>query len=171
MKPHGAAARGIAALFLMLAAPPLAHAQTGFVISRQDCRLLVRHVPDPGVAYQPGVDVRGREVVSADLGGRQPIKVPEAFTIDIDVYLADRLGTPADRGRRRIDRRRKRADPKLYVAEANVAVVSVEGDRVFFEGQPLSDLRQQAVAEACREKLRSGPKVVPRPNKAGENSN
>ncbi len=157
MKPHGAAARGTAALFLILAAPPLAHAQTEFVISRQNCRLLVRHVPDPGVEYQPGVDVRGREVVSADLGGRQPIKVPETFTIDIDVYLADRLGIPAD--------------PKLYVPEANVAVVSVEGDRVFFEGQPLSDLRQQAVAEACREKLRSGPEVKPRPNKAGRNSN
>ena len=154
MKPYGPSALRTATVFLMVAAPLLAHAQTGLVISEQDCRFLVRHVPDPGVAYQPGVDVRGREVVPAELGGRRPIEVPETFTIDIDVYLADRLGIPPD--------------PRLYAPEANVAVVSVEGDRVIFEGQPLSDLRQQAVAEACREKLRSGPAVKRRPRGAAE---
>jgi hypothetical protein len=81
---------------LILAAQPLAQAQTSFVISAEDCRLLARHTPDPGVEYQPGIDARGRKVVPADLGGRLPVHVPETFIIDIDVYLADRPGIPAD---------------------------------------------------------------------------
>jgi hypothetical protein len=36
-------------------------------ITKTDCSRLVRHVPAADVAYQPGVDVRGRKVASADL--------------------------------------------------------------------------------------------------------
>ncbi|NQV22527.1 MAG: hypothetical protein HQ511_14025 [Rhodospirillales bacterium] len=124
-----------------------AFAQTKYVLSEADCRLLTRHDPAPDVAYQPGVDVHGRTVVPADLGGAPPIKAPETFTIDIDVFLADRLGIPADR--------------KQFVPEANVAVVTVDGDRVYFDGQPLSDLNQQAIAEACQKKFDDSPGEAP----------
>lgn len=127
----------VGAIALFMGEP--AFAQTKYVLSEADCRLLTRHVPAPDVAYQPGVDVRGRDVVPADLGGAQTIRVPETFTIDIDVFLADRLGIPADR--------------KQFVPEANVAVVTVDGDRVYFNGQPLSNLKQQAIADACRKEL------------------
>jgi len=130
-----------AVLILSVAAATAPYAQTIFVISENDCRLLTRYVPEPGVEYQPGVDVRGKEVASANLDDRPPIEAPKSFTIDIDVFLADRIGIPAN--------------PNLFVPEANVAEVRVDGDRVFFDGQPLSDLRQQAVADACREKLKA----------------
>jgi hypothetical protein len=55
------------------------------------------------------------------------------------------------------------------VPEANVAVVTVDGDRMSLDSQPLSDLRQQAVADACREKLLSGPEAKPRPRRTDEN--
>ena len=61
------------ALFLLaaaLAAPPAAaHEKATVAITRADCARLVAHRPAPDVAYQPGVDVYGREVVPADLGG------------------------------------------------------------------------------------------------------
>lgn len=40
-------------------------------ISKPDCSRLVRHISAPDVAYQPGVDARGRPVVSADADPRQ----------------------------------------------------------------------------------------------------
>ncbi len=35
-------------------------------ITKMDCSRLIQHTPAPDVAYKPGVDVRGRPVVSAD---------------------------------------------------------------------------------------------------------
>ena len=35
-------------------------------ITKADCSRLISHVPAPDVAYTPGVDVRGKPVVSAD---------------------------------------------------------------------------------------------------------
>ena len=47
-------------------------------------------------------------------------------------------------------------DPTLFPPEANVATITVDGDRVYFEDQPLGNLRQQAISDACREKLKPG---------------
>lgn len=141
--------RWLAAMLLSLSVTTPAFAQQTFVISEADCRLLSRHVPEPSVEFQPGVDVRGRDVVSADLGGRTPIKAPETFGIDIDVFLAERLGIPPDR--------------KLYAPEANVAEVRVEGEKVYFDGQLISSPHQQEIADACRKKLEPiRPKARPK---------
>ena len=113
--------------------------ETIYVISEADCRLLAHHEPTPDVKYQPGLDVHGNAVVPADIGGGTLIQVPDRFTIDIDVFLADRLGIPPDRN--------------LFSPEANVATVTVDGDQILFEGQYIGDLRQQAVSKACTEKL------------------
>jgi len=129
----------MAALVAAIFVSTLARGETIYVITESDCRQLTRHVPAPDVSYQPGVDVRGQPVAPADIGGQTPIQVPEKFTIDIDVFLIDRLGIPVDRS--------------LFSPEANVATITVDGDRVYFEGQPLGNLRQQAISEACRKKL------------------
>ena len=52
------------------------------IITKADCAALVRHVAEPGVAYEPGVDVNGRPVVPADLGDTPEIKLPERFLVD-----------------------------------------------------------------------------------------
>ncbi len=59
-------------LVLLVVAAPLAAADT-VTITREDCARLVEHVASADVAYQPGVDVNGNAVASADLddeGGR-----------------------------------------------------------------------------------------------------
>lgn len=46
------------------------------VITKVDCSRLVRHVPAADVAYQPGVDARGRAVAPADMPGSGAQAIP-----------------------------------------------------------------------------------------------
>jgi hypothetical protein len=105
-------------------------------ISRKDCQRLVNHEPAPDVAYQPGVDVHGRPVVPADLGGGQQIQLPDVIYIPIEVLIQDKYGIPAN--------------SVLYDATALVGVVEVRGNQVYFEDQPLTDREIVALEEACR---------------------
>lgn len=64
----------------------------------QLCEKLVRHVPDADVAFQPGVDLKGRPVVPADLNAGSSIEIPETIEIPLTVDLARRLRVPAPQG-------------------------------------------------------------------------
>jgi len=61
----------------LVAFPPAGYAET-VRISRTDCQRLIEHKARSDVAYQPGVDVRGRQVApaqgpdTADLGALVP---------------------------------------------------------------------------------------------------
>ncbi len=60
---------------------PNAHARAQtepirIVITKVDCSRLVRHQPAPDVAYQAGVDARGRAVVPADIPGSGADAIP-----------------------------------------------------------------------------------------------
>jgi hypothetical protein len=107
-------------------------------ISRKDCQRLVNHEPAPDVTYQPGVDVHGRPVVPADLGGGQQIQLPDVIYIPIEVLIQDKYGIPAN--------------SVLYDATALVGVVSVRGNQVYFEDQPLTDPEIVALEAACRDR-------------------
>ena len=61
------------------------------VITQDTCLQLVEHRPDPDVAYQPGMDVRGNDVVPADLNAGQKVFIPDQFIVDLDVFLGDAL--------------------------------------------------------------------------------
>ncbi len=129
-----------AALFVLAAVPAAAHekAETARVaITRADCARLVAHLPAPDVAYQPGVDVYGREVVPADLGGAPRIELPETILIDIEIDLLERFGIPAT--------------PALYDADAKVGEVVYRDGRFTFNGQPLQDQAQAELAARCQE--------------------
>ncbi len=107
-------------------------------ISRQDCQYLVKHQPAPDVAYQPGVDVHGRAVAPADLGGGSQIQLPETIYIPIEVNLGRRFNIPAN--------------SRLWQSTAEVGVVSVTGDQVSFNGQPLTPDDNAALAAMCRDR-------------------
>ena len=107
-------------------------------ITRADCLRLVEHAPAPDVAYQPGVDVRGRPVAPADLGGGTMVVPPDTIEIDIEVDLVDRFGIPAN--------------PDLFDADAQIGTVVVEPDgRATFNGQPLQDEAQFELTRRCQE--------------------
>lgn len=150
-------------LFLTFAAVPILAAWAGVAaaedinvqLTREDCQRLTRYVPDPGVAYQPGVDVNGRAVTPADLGGAPAIQmpaiqIPETIQITIDVDLQDRLGFPAN--------------DKNFEADALLGVVTLGPDgRAYFNGQPLQDEAQYELAQRCQEILRQGSPQAAKP--------
>jgi hypothetical protein len=108
-------------------------------ISRADCRALVRHVPDKGVAYQPGVDVRGKKVKPADVGGGSAWQVPESISIDIKIDIGEKFGIGTG-GR--------------FEGEASIAAVTVntKTGEVLLDGKPVGDAATEAaIAKACRE--------------------
>ena len=72
-----------------LAAHGQARAQT-IVVDSAACRALAVHQPSPDVAYKPGVDVRGRPVVGADLNPA-PQFLPPTLSFDLNVDLAPYL--------------------------------------------------------------------------------
>jgi len=115
-----------------------APASAEIAISRKDCSRLVNHEPAPDVTYQPGVDVHGRPVAPADLGGGQQIQLPDVIYIPIEVLVQDKYGIPAN--------------SVLYDATALVGVVSVRGNRVYFEDQELTDPEVAALEQACRDR-------------------
>jgi len=114
-----------------------------FMVTKDDCQRLVKHVPAPGVTYRPGVDVNGDPVVAADLGGAVRIDLPEAFVVPIEVKLFERFGIPPD--------------PASYEADLIVGAVVVGLDgRAYFNGQPLQDEEAAEIAAKCQEILRRG---------------
>ncbi len=109
-------------------------------ITKRDCQRLAVHVPDPGVTYQSGVDVRGRQVAPADLGGAPRIALPEIIVIDIEVDLQDRFGIPAN--------------VNSFEGDAQIGLVEVAPDgSARFNGQPLQDKTQAELTRRCQEIL------------------
>lgn len=120
----------------LLAAPSLAAGNIS--INRDACAQLVRHVPTPDVAYQPGVDAYGRPVASADVAPPQ-LQMPPVITIPLSAYLAKDLGIP---------------DAGLSNSAATIGVVRVEGNDVTFNGQPLGAAAEENLAILC---MRANP--------------
>src|SRR5512146_1849841 len=106
------------------------------VISRQDCRELLRHVPDADVSYKPGVDVDGKAVVPADLAPADP-GAPDRIIIDLKRPLGQlQPNAPASV-----------AQSDVYVGQLNIDVAS---GRVELNGQPLDGGTESDVLAACR---------------------
>lgn len=113
-------------------------------LSEADCRLLTRHQADADVAYQPGVDARGRPVVPADLnssgqGSVSRLETPKKIVIPIEVDLFDRFGVPAN--------------PDLFKADAQVGQVVYDDGKLFYNGQRLADGASDQLVLQCRELL------------------
>lgn len=79
----------------LLPAPAAAAAGQVVTVTAGDCRRVVSHVAAADVEYRPGLDVRGRKVAPADLGGGPPIVLPDEIAFDIKVDLRNFLGGPA----------------------------------------------------------------------------
>ncbi len=111
-------------------------------VTVEECRRLSRHIPDADVAYQPGVDVRGRAVAPTDLANGaygNAIKTPETIVIPIEVELFERFGIPAN--------------PALFEADAQVGEVIYDNGKLTYNGQRLADGARDEIALYCREVL------------------
>ncbi len=126
----------------LLAAP--AAAGQVVTVTVHDCRRVVAHVASADVDYRPGVDVRGRKVAPADVGGGPPIILPDEIAFDITVELRNFLGGPEADSRA--------ASAAVTAAdEAAAAAVTAESAAVAAEAaaaaaQPLSETAAAAAA-------------------------
>ncbi len=109
-------------------------------MARADCNRLVAHRSAPDVAYQAGVDVRGRAVVPASPEGANRLLLSDDLLIPLELRLFDRLGGGT------------------AVAEARVIIGTVElrDGRAYFNGQPLDDPTTAELAEKCRGEINRG---------------
>jgi hypothetical protein len=141
-----------AALLAVLAAMPVrsevsvrgAVDGTLITITKADCLRLVKHRPDPGVTYQPGVDARGDPVADADLYDRPRIELPDRVEIPIEVDLGARYGLPGDAS--------FKGDVQVGAVE-----VEIETGRATFNGQPLTSAAEDALRARCRKVLSDTP--------------
>jgi hypothetical protein len=104
------------------------------------CRSVFKHVPDANVAYQPGVDVHGKVVAPADVAGTPQMQLPQTITIPLTLQLAKvlNLNTSQYPGNQLGD-----------TTELGLGTLTVTGDKVLFNGQPLSDAQQDNLAVLC----------------------
>lgn len=127
------------ALWLLPSAPTFAAASTAPTIDTRFCQALIKHVPDADVAYQPGVDVHGKPVAPADLGSGYNIDLPQEITIPLTVDLKSFLhlnetGLPASAMKR---------------TDAWIGTLTVKGDKVFYDGKPLTNEQQDNLSVLC----------------------
>jgi hypothetical protein len=73
-------------------------------------------------------------VAPADLN--PPIAVPEVFLIPLELDLYEAFGIPAD--------------PTLLEGTIVLGTVRIDGERVTYNGQALSDPQSQALAALCQ---------------------
>ena len=75
----------------------------------------------------------------ANLGGGVNIQLPETIIIPNEVLIQDRYHIPPNSA--------------LWSAKAEMGVVTVQGDQVLYNGQPLTDPETAALADLCRKQL------------------
>jgi len=129
----------ILALFLGFTAVSAQDSQSLYV-TRQDCRQLVAHHPDPGVEYQPGVDVHGKYVAPADLPGGPALGLPDKVTFDLrlnPLTYAPQTAAPSGAF--------SNTTTNLGHVEVDLATGAAK-----FNGQALDGEQTRIVTEACR---------------------
>jgi hypothetical protein len=104
------------------------------------CRMVTKHTPNADVAYQAGVDVHGKSVAPADLPGAAPMQIPQTFTIPLTLQLAKALN---------LNTAQFPANQLGSTTEIPLGTLSVTGDKVLLDGQPLSDQQQDNLAVLC----------------------
>jgi len=153
---------GLCAVIVVAMAASSARADS-ITVSAADCRQLTAHVPDADVAYKPGVDVNGNAVAPADLNGGSSIKIPDEITIPIGVDLADRLGR-AQAKQQGITNPTTANRPLLpYQGVVPVGTVTVTGNTVLWNGEPLAPQDEVTLAAACRQRLEMATPPPPKP--------
>ncbi|MDP6953661.1 MAG: hypothetical protein QGF53_12970 [Alphaproteobacteria bacterium] len=131
--------RIIAALLLVTSAAAAEETAT-VTITDADCANLVAHHAEPGVAYEPGVDVHGDPVAPADLPGHEPLSLDaDDVAVDPRIPLTQYVKLPP------------KLLPILGSAEIDVGMVTVRRGVAYLGEKRLSDPAQHALAEACAE--------------------
>ena len=113
------------------------------VITKTDCSRLIRHVPAPDVAYQPGVDAKGRAVAPADMPGSGADAIPGLLpdVLEIPLTIKPMQGaTYAKRG--------------SGDSQATLGTVRYDMNKgtFTFNDRPLTSPEQEELSRACQKR-------------------
>ena len=140
IRPSVTLSATLLALTCLLVMPVVAQ-QSRVIVSKEDCKRLIRHHPSADVEYKPGTDVRGKSVAPTDFPGSQRLKLPDVYEFDITLQVFKRLGLEAPVG--------------LDESELKIGTVSVDKrGNVSFNGQLLGNAEEAAIAEACQDLMK-----------------
>jgi hypothetical protein len=114
------------------------------------CQQVVKHVPEPGVAYQPGVDVNGHPVAPADLNA-SPINKTIEKQIAIRIYndAAKTFGLPVPSVNEPGPPDETPTTKPLVNAETEVGYITFRNGQAYLNGQPLNNDQQDQLAVLC----------------------
>ncbi len=140
--------RGLVLAALLMPGAALAQNQA-LSISVTDCQRIVGHKPSADVEYKPGVDVHGKSVAPADLGGGYGMTLPESIDIQIGVDLADRLALRDSRNRGKAQDPVRKVMP--FNGQASLGTLSVRGNDLYWNDQRLQPQDEALLASACRQ--------------------
>ncbi len=115
-------------------------AQSTVRITEVDCIQLIEHHPAADVAYQPGVDVRGRKVAPADVDSSPALKNPVPEVLEFSIALNPLKGGAARFGE----------------TSLNVGTIKFDmnSNRATFNGEKLSRRDTRLLSRKCKEILR-----------------
>lgn len=121
----------LAAILLM---PFSVAAAATLEVDREACKLLTVHHPLPNVAYNAGVDVYGNAVAPADLNPG-PV-LGDTLNIPVTVDIGEQFGIPMG---------------SVEGTRATIAMITVDGSKVYLDGQPLTPEQEDNLAVLCLE--------------------
>ncbi len=110
---------------------------TSLSVSRSDCLRLVRHRAGGDVAFKPGVDVRGKKIVPADVEGRVDMAPKGDVVIDFGVDLAEKYNINPGSG-------------LSATAAIGKVVYNMDSGTFTINDKPLEPPERRAVDQACR---------------------
>ena len=121
------------------------------------------------MTYKPGVDVRGKPVVPADLGSGSAITIPDEINIQIGIDLADRLAlrdarrtqpiTPGLPGTPTPPQPVRKVMP--FEGKAAIGTLTIKGNEAFWNGERIAPQDEVLLAEVCRKGLTDAGVTLP----------
>ena len=109
------------------------------------------------------MDVHGKKVAPADLGGGYQGLVPNEITINIGIDLADRLARAKAKAAGQPPPTAGSVPVLPYRGGASLGTVTVSGNQVLWNGQPLQPQDEAALAAACRASETAATPPPPKP--------
>lgn len=123
----------------LIAGPAFAAEDQTVRVTTSDCIRIVEHHPSADVAYRPGVDVRGRKVVPADVDASPDLRNILPQVIEFSVALNPLKGGAARFG-----------ETSLEVGKIGF---DMKSRRATFNGKPLTRSETRRISKKCKERL------------------
>ncbi len=115
-------------------------------IDPRACQQLTKYQPDPGVNYQPGVDVNGKKVAPADINSSNLGNIEDQMVIELNNNTAKAFGLNVPQVKTG-----KVLEP-LANPEMIIGYITFENGKPLFNGKPLDNGQQDELAVLCMHK-------------------